>query len=95
MERQWPHVWYLDGDTLHCECEWYHTVGNRNLVPEESRAVPTHMVAPRMIPVVDDGGAKAPSRVDAGAGDGDGGKVDQEHREPNWQWGKDLFSPKK
>ena len=47
------------------------------------------MVIPGMVPVVDDGSSKAPSRVDAGAGDGDGGQVDQEHCEPNWQWGKD------
>ncbi|KAB8096443.1 hypothetical protein EE612_024891, partial [Oryza sativa] len=25
----------------------------------------------------------------AGAGDGDGGQVNQEHRKPDWQWGKD------
>ena len=53
------------------------------------------MVAPGVLPVVDDGSAKAPSWVDAGASNGDGGKVNQEHREPNWQWGKDLFSPNK
>jgi hypothetical protein len=53
------------------------------------------MVAPGVIPVVDDSSAKAPSWVDASASDGDGGKVDQEHRKPNWEWGKDLFSPTK
>jgi hypothetical protein len=44
-----------------------------------------------VLPVVDDGSAEAPGRVDAGAGDGDGGEVDQEHCEPNRQWGKDLL----
>ena len=43
----------------------------------------THMVIPGMFPVVDDGSPKAPSWVDAGASDGDGGQMDQEHREPN------------
>ena len=47
------------------------------------------MVIPGMAPVVDDGSAKAPRWVDAGAGDGDGGQVNQEHRKPDWQWGKD------
>ncbi|MCS4558923.1 hypothetical protein L9G74_21120, partial [Shewanella sp. C32] len=36
------------------------------------------MVIPGMAPVVDDGSAKAPRWVDAGAGDGDGGQVNQE-----------------
>ena len=49
------------------------------------------MVRPGMVLVVNDGGAKAPRRVDAGAGDGDGGQVDQEHREPDWERSKDLF----
>jgi hypothetical protein len=44
-----------------------------------------------VLPVVDDGSAEAPGRVDAGAGDGDDGEVDQEHCEPDWQRGKDLF----
>uniref|UniRef100_A0A8R7UYD4 Uncharacterized protein n=1 Tax=Triticum urartu TaxID=4572 RepID=A0A8R7UYD4_TRIUA len=48
------------------------------------------MVIPGMVPVVDDGSAKAPRWVDAGASDGDGGQVDQEHREPNRQRGQDL-----
>lgn len=52
----------------------------------------THVVIPGMVPVVDDGSPKAPSWVDAGASDGDGGQVDQEHREPNRQRGEDLFS---
>lgn len=54
-------------------------------------AVFTHVVSPGMLPVVNDGSAEAPRRVDAGAGDGDGGQVDQEHREPDWERGKDLF----
>jgi hypothetical protein len=53
------------------------------------------MVAPGVLPVVDDGSAKAPSWVDASASNGDGSKVDQEHSKPNWQWSKDLFSPNK
>ena len=48
------------------------------------------MVVPRLLLVVDDGGAEGARRVDAGAGDGDGGQVDQEHGEPDWQRGKDL-----
>ena len=55
----------------------------------------TYVVIPGMVPVVDDGSAKAPCRVDAGAGDGDGGQVDQEHGEPNWEGSKDLFHPTK
>ena len=34
---------------------------------------------------VHDGGAEAPGRVDAGAGDGNGRQVNHEHREPNRQ----------
>jgi hypothetical protein len=51
------------------------------------------MVIPGMVPVVDDGSPKAPSWVDAGASDGDGGQMDQEHRKSNRKWGEDLFSP--
>lgn len=45
------------------------------------------MVFPGMVLVVDDGGTKAPSWVDAGSGDGNSGQMHQKHREPNWQWG--------
>jgi len=57
----------------------------------EKSDVFTHMIRPGMVLVVNDGGAKAPRWVDAGAGDGDGGQVDQEHRESDWERGKDLF----
>ena len=49
-----------------------------------------YLIAPGFVAVVDDGGAEAPGGVDAGAGDGDGGQVDQEHGEPDLQRGKDL-----
>ncbi|BAT01305.1 Os07g0448600, partial [Oryza sativa Japonica Group] len=39
----------------------------------------------RLAVVVDDGGAEAPRRVDAGAGDGDGRQVHHEHGEPDRQ----------
>ena len=61
----------------------------------EKSVVFTHVVRPGMVLVVNDGGAKAPRRVDAGAGDRDGGQVDQEHREPDWERGKDLFIPQR
>ena len=48
------------------------------------------LVVPSLPAVVHHGGTKASRRVDAGAGDGDGGQVDQEHREPDWQRGEDL-----
>uniref|UniRef100_A0A0A9E504 Pip2d n=1 Tax=Arundo donax TaxID=35708 RepID=A0A0A9E504_ARUDO len=41
------------------------------------------LVIPGLVIVVDDRGSQAPRRVDAGAGDGDGGKVNHEHCEPN------------
>ena len=50
----------------------------------------TYVVIPGMVPVVDDGSAKAPCRVDAGAGDGDGGQVHHEHGEPNWERSQHL-----
>jgi hypothetical protein len=50
----------------------------------------TYVVTPGALPVEDDGSAKAPRRVDASASDGDGGEVDQEHGEPDWERGKDL-----
>lgn len=43
------------------------------------------MVVPCLLLVVDDGGADAPGRVDARAGDGDGGQVHHEHGEPDGQ----------
>lgn len=44
-----------------------------------------------MVLVVNYGGAKAPRGVDAGAGDRDGGQVDEEHGKPDWKRGEDLF----
>ena len=41
------------------------------------------LIIPGLVLVVDDGGPEAPGRVDAGAGDGDGGQVDHEHGEAN------------
>lgn len=40
--------------------------------------------------VVDDGGAEAPRRIDARAGDRDGGEVHHEHRETDGQWRQHL-----
>lgn len=45
------------------------------------------MIIPGMVPVVDDGGTKAPSGVDTSSGDGNCGQMYQKHGEPNWQWG--------
>ena len=53
----------------------------------------TYVVIPGLVLVVDDGGAQAPGRVDAGAGDGDGGQVDHEHGEPDGEGSQNL--PKK
>jgi hypothetical protein len=52
----------------------------------------TYVVIPGLVVVVDHGGAQAPGRVDAGAGDGDGGQVDHEHREPDWKRSQHLNS---
>jgi hypothetical protein len=48
------------------------------------------VVIPGLVVVVDDSSAQAPGRVDAGAGDRDGGQVDHEHREPDWERSKHL-----
>ena len=50
----------------------------------------TYLVVPGLVLVVDDRGSQAPRRVDAGAGDGDGGQVHHEHREPNWERSQHL-----
>jgi len=42
----------------------------------------TYVVVPWLVLVVDDGGAEAPGGVDAGAGDGDGGQVEQKPGPP-------------
>lgn len=44
-----------------------------------------YLVIPGLALVVDDGGAQAPGRVDASAGDGDSGQVHHEHGEPDWE----------
>ena len=44
-----------------------------------------YLITPCLAVVVDDGGAEAPRRVDAGAGDGDGRQVHHEHGEPDRQ----------
>nr|ACR37658.1 unknown [Zea mays] len=46
------------------------------------------LVVPGLVLVVDDRGSQAPRRVDAGAGDGDGGQVHHEHGEPNRKRGQ-------
>jgi hypothetical protein len=50
----------------------------------------TYVVIPWLVLVVDDGGAQAPGRVDAGAGDGDGGQVDHEHGEADGEGSQNL-----
>ena len=50
------------------------------------------MVIPGLVLVVDHGGAEAPGRVDAGAGDGDRGQVDHEHGEPDGKRSKHLIN---
>lgn len=44
-----------------------------------------YVVVPCAVLVVDDGGTQAPGWVDARSGDGDGGQVDQEDSESDWQ----------
>lgn len=43
-----------------------------------------------MLLVVDDGSSEAPSRVDTGSGDWDGGQVNQEHRESDGERSQNL-----
>lgn len=66
---------------------------------EEARKVEgfdfSYLVVPNFFIVVDDGGAEAPGGVDAGAGDGDGGKVDHEDSKPNGQGSQNLKQPTK
>ena len=50
---------------------------------QASEFLGSYVVTPCL--VVHDGGAEAPGRVDARAGDGDGRQVHHEHREPNRQ----------
>jgi len=50
------------------------------------------LVIPGLVLVVDHGGAEAPGRVDAGAGDGDRGQVDHEHGEPDGKRSKHLIN---
>jgi len=50
------------------------------------------MVFPCCVLVVEDGGAEAPGRVDARAGDWNGRQVNHEHREPNRQRQKHLHA---
>ena len=50
----------------------------------------TDLIVPGFFFVVNDGGAEAPSGVDAGSGDGDGGQMDDEHREPDREWSQHL-----
>lgn len=52
----------------------------------------TYMVFPCVVLVVEDGGAEAPGRVDARAGDRNGRQVNHEHREPNRQRHKHLHA---
>ena len=49
-----------------------------------------YLVVPGLVLVVDDRGSQAPGRVDAGAGDGDGGQVHHEHGEPNGEGSQHL-----
>lgn len=41
----------------------------------------TYLIIPGFVLVINDGGAEAPGRVDAGPGDGDGGEMHHEHSE--------------
>ena len=51
----------------------------------------THMVIPRFFPIQDNSRAEASCRVDACAGDGDGGQVNHKHSKPNWEWSQYLL----
>uniref|UniRef100_A0A8R7Q183 Uncharacterized protein n=1 Tax=Triticum urartu TaxID=4572 RepID=A0A8R7Q183_TRIUA len=53
--------------------------------PDEGPHPEDPLLVPRLLVVVHHGGPEAPGRVDAGAGDGDGGEVHDEHREPDGQ----------
>ncbi|MFS8029613.1 hypothetical protein Hanom_Chr17g01524311 [Helianthus anomalus] len=48
------------------------------------------MVIPSVVLVVDDCSSKTSRGVDTSSGDRDGGQVDQENREPNWQRSQNL-----
>ena len=43
--------------------------------------IESYMIIPSLVLVVDDGSSQASCGVNTSAGDGDGGKVDQEHGE--------------
>lgn len=57
---------------------------NNKIFKEGSSCIWTYMVIPCVLLVVDDRGPKAPCRVDAGAGDRDGGQVNEEDCKTNW-----------
>lgn len=48
------------------------------------------MISPGLGLVVDDSSSEASSRVDSGAGDGDGGQVNHKHSKSNGEWGQNL-----
>lgn len=48
------------------------------------------MVIPGFLLVVDHGGSETPGRVNAGAGDRDGGQVNHEHGKSNGKWSQNL-----
>jgi hypothetical protein len=50
----------------------------------------TYVVIPGLVLVVDDCSSQAPRWVDASAGDGDGGNVNHENSESNWERGQHL-----
>jgi hypothetical protein len=53
-----------------------------------------YLVIPCLLVVVDDRSSQAPGRVDTGAGDGDGGNVDHEDGEADWEGSQHLKAAK-
>ncbi|WVZ24502.1 hypothetical protein V8G54_003046, partial [Vigna mungo] len=50
----------------------------------------TYLVIPCMVPVVDNGCSKTPSRVNSSSCDGNGRQVDQEHSKSDGKWSQNL-----
>ena len=58
------------------------------------RGYESYMIIPSFVLIVDDGSSQASCGVNTGAGDGDGGKVDQEHGETDGKGCQELQNAK-
>lgn len=54
----------------------------------------TYLIIPSLVLVVDNCSSKASSGVDSGAGDWDGGQVNHEYGESDWERSQNLSSIK-